>query len=250
MKNLIEINGHSIEKIEYKGQPVITQAQIDELHNRPEGTAKRNFNENRERFMEGKDYFKVPHEEWKNILSVRNSSSSGGYRGEMTLWTYFGYTMLVKSFQDDLAWKVQRQLSDNYFSAGISAGQPIVQLSQNDSDAMSYLLSAVDTIQSDMAKLTELRKYDDSPVAPFCDDQCSYKAGGFILKDEIYSRYESYCYIKEEYTLSKPVFFRRLYKYASFVKSVKRIIKSKTSHGITGLSLKDLSSIQLIEGGA
>jgi Rha family phage regulatory protein len=113
------------------------------------------------------------------------------------------------------------------------------RLSQDDSDAITYLLSAVDTIQSNIAKLTELRKYEDNPVAPFCDDQCIYKAGGFILKDDIYTRYESWCYIKEEYALTKPVFFRKLYKYAGFVKAVKRKINGRASYGITGFRLKE-----------
>lgn len=39
----------------------------------------------------------------------------GGNRMELTLITEQGYLMLVKSFTDDLAWKVQRQLVKSYF---------------------------------------------------------------------------------------------------------------------------------------
>lgn len=41
----------------------------------------------------------------------------GGYHGDVTLLTESGYLMLAKSFTDDLAWKVQRELVNNYFRA-------------------------------------------------------------------------------------------------------------------------------------
>lgn len=39
----------------------------------------------------------------------------GGFHGDITLITESGYLMLVKSFTDDLAWDVQRQLVNSYF---------------------------------------------------------------------------------------------------------------------------------------
>lgn len=39
----------------------------------------------------------------------------GGYNGDITLLAESGYLMLVKSLQDDLAWKVQRELVNSYF---------------------------------------------------------------------------------------------------------------------------------------
>ena len=39
------------------------------------------------------------------------------FRSDVTLLTKMGYLMLVKSFTDDLAWMVQRQLVKSYFEA-------------------------------------------------------------------------------------------------------------------------------------
>jgi len=163
-----------------------------------------------------------------------------GKKYPMYLVTRDGFALLAMGFTGKKAmeWKEKYIAAFNAMEKRLY-DRSATRLSQDDSDAISYLLSSVDTIQRNMAKLTELRKYEDNPVAPFCDDQCIYKAGGFILKDDIYTRYESWCYIKEEYALTKPVFFRKLYKYASFVRSVKRIIKGKTSYGITGFRLKE-----------
>lgn len=41
----------------------------------------------------------------------------GGTPESVTLLTKMGYLMLVKSFTDDLAWMVQRQLVKSYFEA-------------------------------------------------------------------------------------------------------------------------------------
>ena len=51
------INEKFIEIKEYKGQSVVTFKDIDTLHQRPDGTARRNFNKHKEYFIEEVDYF-------------------------------------------------------------------------------------------------------------------------------------------------------------------------------------------------
>lgn len=80
------------------------------MHQRPDGTAKRNFNENKERFILGEDYFSLTFEEARSTNFVPRPNSQG-----LTLITKMGYLMLVKSLNDDLAWHIQRQLVKNYF---------------------------------------------------------------------------------------------------------------------------------------
>lgn len=110
----IQVNQQSknIEVREISGQRVITFRDIDELHRRPEGTASRNFRENRDRFIPGTDYYDITPDKFQSdeIRRFGISSPRGG-----TVLTESGYLMLVKSFTDDLAWKVQRQLVNSYF---------------------------------------------------------------------------------------------------------------------------------------
>ncbi|HGY9632377.1 ORF6N domain-containing protein [Pseudomonas monteilii] len=105
--NLVTIHNTQLPIVEYLGQRVVTLAMIDQVHERPEGTARRNFNEHRDKLIEGEDYF------------VRNSSEARqmGFVAPngLSLLTEQGYLMLVKSLTDDLAWTVQRQLVSNYF---------------------------------------------------------------------------------------------------------------------------------------
>lgn len=58
MDNVIIANS-TISIKEYQGQRVVTFKDIDTVHNRPDGTARRNFNTNKKHFIEGEDYFKV-----------------------------------------------------------------------------------------------------------------------------------------------------------------------------------------------
>lgn len=104
----------TINIVEYEGQRVVTFDMIDRLHHRPEGTAARNFSSNKERFEEGKHFYVI---DYSKNNEFRRFGISIPPRG-LTLITERGYSMLVKSFNDDFAWDVQEQLSDSYFDAG------------------------------------------------------------------------------------------------------------------------------------
>lgn len=110
--NLVTIHNTQLPVVEYRGQRVASTQMIDQVHERPDGTTRRNFNENRGRFVEGEDYFKVSAEEIRThkIMPISNRAHE-----DFTLFTEQGYLMIVKSLTDDLAWTVQRQLVSNYF---------------------------------------------------------------------------------------------------------------------------------------
>lgn len=100
---------------EYRGQRVVTFKDIDAVHGRPEGTASRNFRANRERFIEGEDFYIINQPDEIRRLGIQRPQ--GGTPETVVLMTESGYLMLAKSFTDDLAWKVQRQLVNWYFRA-------------------------------------------------------------------------------------------------------------------------------------
>lgn len=108
------VQGTTLQVKEYKGKRVVTFKDIDTVHHRPDGTAKRNFDNNRTHFISGVDFFKIPMKEFSTNI-VPNSYKGGNPNNLVTILTETGYLMLVKSFTDDLAWKVQRELVDTYF---------------------------------------------------------------------------------------------------------------------------------------
>lgn len=111
MKTEIRINNNTLPVVEYAGQRVVTFAMIDEVHQRPEGTASRNFKEHRPRFIAADDFYII---DFSKKDEFRPFGIEIPPRG-LTVLTESGYLMLVKSFTDDLAWKVQRELVNNYF---------------------------------------------------------------------------------------------------------------------------------------
>lgn len=116
-----------IEKKEYNGVPVVTFRDIDAIHQKPEGSARFRFRDNRKHFIEGVDFF----------TAEGGRISPDGVREVQKgtiLLTQTGYLMIVKSFTDDLSWAIQRELVNGYFAAqraGLTfMGTPVIPLTE------------------------------------------------------------------------------------------------------------------------
>ena len=144
-KDIIKISNKDLQVKQYKGQRVVTFKDIDMVHERAEGTAKRNFNENKKHLIKDIDYFEVKQSDFQKYeirtLEIPN-------RG-ITVLTESGYLMLVKSLQDDLAWEVQRELVNRYFRV------------DNSRKVISEIKGQLITIINDLLdeKLSEAREY-------------------------------------------------------------------------------------------
>ena len=114
---LVTIGNAEIPLVSYQNQAVVTFAMIDRVHQRPDGTASRNFRSNRERFEEGRHFFYVTDSKGLDEIRRNHPGVFKEAAREATLFTERGYLKLVKSFTDDLAWDVQDQLIDGYFRA-------------------------------------------------------------------------------------------------------------------------------------
>lgn len=108
-QSLVAIGNTQIAVLFFNGQPVITLAMMDKVHSRPDGTASRNFNKNKGKLIENEDYFQ------RNSLEAKSEFDITAPNGLIIL-TETGYLLLVKSFTDDLAWQIQRQLVKAYFA--------------------------------------------------------------------------------------------------------------------------------------
>ena len=109
----VTINQSEVSIKEWQGNRVVTFKDIDLVHGRPDGTARKRFNDNKERFIENVDYFMIKRSD--NQMSEKRTLGYEVPNRGLTLITESGYLMLVKSFTDDLAWDVQRQLVNLYF---------------------------------------------------------------------------------------------------------------------------------------
>ena len=113
--NLVTIHNTQLPVMEYGARRIVTMAMVDQVHQRPEGTARRTFNEHRDKFREGEDFIELDQPDAIRTLGL--TRPQGGTPGKVLIFTEIGYLMLVKPFTDPLAWEVQRQLVNNYFRA-------------------------------------------------------------------------------------------------------------------------------------
>ena len=108
MNKLVTITGKHVETKEHKGERVITTWDIAEVHGREAGNVNRQFKRNREKLIEGEDYFVLSREEFEEIFLgvdfIPNNVK------EIPVFTMLGYFMLLKAFDDDLSWEIQREL--------------------------------------------------------------------------------------------------------------------------------------------
>ncbi|QTA84644.1 ORF6N domain-containing protein [Desulfonema magnum] len=226
-KRLINIEGKEVERIEYRGQAVVTFRMIDGLHEKTDGAARNAFYRHKDKFIEKEDFFDVPYEEWSEIIAVNMVNGDGKQRNPVKFITESGYLMLVKPFSDDLAWKIQRALVKNYFvvkenlASESERGIPIRELAAQTASAMEMArnmgfkgskatLSANEIVRNatgyDCLELMGATHYftdddTDDPFAPtpteavacFVEDVCvvgpHYKAG----KSELFIDYARYC---------------------------------------------------------
>jgi len=152
--NTLTVVNQEIQIKEWNGQRVVTFKDIDQVHQRPESTARQNFNRNKEHFIEGVDYFVCETYEAKKRF---NYAAPNG----LILLTESGYLMLVKSFTDDLAWEVQRTLVNCYFRVKEEA-KPNPALSP-ELLALKYVVDIMTKSQIEQAEIK--RKVDENTAA-------------------------------------------------------------------------------------
>ena len=125
MNEIITVESTEMQIREYNGQRVVTFKDIDTVHKNKSGVARRNFNRNKKHFVEGEDYFSLTRE-ISNETNCPNRNITIPNKG-ITVLTESGYLMIAKSFNDDLAWKVQRRLVNSYFH-GKEDKNPLAQI--------------------------------------------------------------------------------------------------------------------------
>lgn len=196
-REIIKVNNSEMSVKEYHGQRVVTFKDIDTAHERPEGTAKRNFNTNKGRLIEDEDYFKVCADEIRtnNIMDISDKNHQ-----DVVLLTESGYLMLVKSFTDDLAWQVQRQLVKSYFAKCHIASQELspqlqllinLELQQKEQAAkLERLDNKIDSIKEVITLNPNDWRKDSSKII----NKIAQSMGGYehikVIRDESYKLLE------------------------------------------------------------
>lgn len=189
MNEVITVNGQSLAVKEYEGKRVVTLKEIDAVHQRPDGTARKRFNDNKEHFIEGEDYFKISPSVFRTAFDLEMDSRQ---QNDITLITESGYYMLVKSFTDDLSWTVQRALVNSYFKV------KQVQTAFSELSPQLQLLIAIETKQKEQEKaIAETQQRLDSIGEVIALDVNSWRRDAKQLISRIATKMGGFDYIKE-----------------------------------------------------
>ena len=183
------INGSYLPVREYNGQRVITFKDIDTVHQRPSGTARKRFNDNKKHFIAGLDYFVRKTDEAYKEFGIKAPNG-------LILIAESGYLMIVKSFTDDLSWNVQRQLVTAYFKAkeGGALSAPYMQMIEKRLDALeSLLLSSIGASQAPRLSDDSKRDY----IAEFITECCTpRRRNDEVTCKALYDALVTYCHQK------------------------------------------------------
>ncbi len=114
MKDLIKVDNKELMIKEWKGQRVVTAWDISKLHEREVREVIQQFERNKKRLLSEEDYFIIPKEKISESQIVIQDFIPNNVK-EIPVFTESGYLMLVKTFTDDLSWKIQRMLVKSYF---------------------------------------------------------------------------------------------------------------------------------------
>lgn len=120
-------------RVEYRDQPVLVTEQLAKFYECDPRQIKQNFNNNKDRFVEGVHYFKLEGDalkEFKNM--VENLDLVGKNANVLYLWTKQGAFHHAKMLSTDKAWKVYELLEENYFNPKPAAAPPVAETQNPD----------------------------------------------------------------------------------------------------------------------
>lgn len=114
--------------IEYKGQRTLTTEQVAQVYECDKHNIQKNYNENKERFIKGKHFFKLEGEELKAFKDqFTDSDLVAPNASSLILWTKQGASRHCKMLGTDRAWDMFDCLEENYFNPKQSVA-PMSQL--------------------------------------------------------------------------------------------------------------------------
>lgn len=102
--------------IKFNEEVVITTKTLAEVYECDTNNIKKNFNINKDKFKEGKHYYKVEGEELNNLRVTNSNLQISPKTRTLYLWTKRGASRHCKMLGTDKAWEMFDTLEENYFN--------------------------------------------------------------------------------------------------------------------------------------
>lgn len=115
----------NVTRIEYGGQPVIPTARLAEFYECTDRNIRQNFNNNSDRFIEGKHFFKLEGDALRIFKRDVENFDIADNVNALYLWTKRGAARHAKMLNTDKAWEVFEALEDTYFSSVVERDESL-----------------------------------------------------------------------------------------------------------------------------
>lgn len=119
MTNIAQIDNTQVSIVNFKSAPVLTTEQLANFYGTEPVRIRQNQHENKQRFIEGKHFFKITGQELKDFVSslklLTNFPAISNKVRSLILWTERGAARHAKMLDTDQAWDIFEQLEDCYF---------------------------------------------------------------------------------------------------------------------------------------
>jgi hypothetical protein len=105
-----------VQIIEHEGERVLLTDQLSDIYECEPSNIKKNFNANKDRFVEGKHYYKLEGKDLDNLRVTFSDLQISPMTRSLYLWTRRGASRHCKMLGTDKAWEMFDLLEDRYFN--------------------------------------------------------------------------------------------------------------------------------------
>lgn len=117
MQEVVKVNDKELPVIEWKGQRVITTAQLADVYETDVDNVNKNFQRNSDKFTEGEHYYLLKGKDLREFKSnPTNCPLVGKTANQLYLWTRRGASRHCKMLGTDKAWEQFDVLEENYYN--------------------------------------------------------------------------------------------------------------------------------------
>ena len=120
---------NQLQIIEHEGIRVLTTQQLADVYETSTDNIKMNFKRNKDRFVEGRDYYLLKGDELKEFKNLVTDSYLVDKRTpQLYLWTERGANRHSKILDTDQAWKQFDVLEETYFKVKSMSAMQLLKL--------------------------------------------------------------------------------------------------------------------------
>ena len=135
MNEIVKVGNHDVVEIQWKGQKVITTAQLAEVYETDANNVQANFGRNQEHFKEGTHYFLLKGQALREFKDYLTDSQVVAKNAPLLyLWTHRGASRHCKILDTEKAWEQFDNLEESYFN-------PQTSINMDDLDPDTQLMN-------------------------------------------------------------------------------------------------------------